>query len=260
MALVMAYFGTPAMLAAWLVRQTWWRQAGAKVAGMDAPAWLLAAAAATLPTDRRDWGAAMEAELAQVPEQERAAPWRFAVGCAGAACLAATGYYLAEHPSYPQTSGRGIALSLPPVTAVALAVALAGCVWLTLRPPHWLLPHRPGRWFGIGMAVALVAGLVLASRQQLHHGEPGSVGMILYLIGGPILVILPGSAVGAAVGRSFRSGLWACAWAVVLAMPLLIAAWLVEALRWYQQGRGMLLDGDGALGVGVNLAEGSGGA
>jgi hypothetical protein len=43
-------------------------------------------------------------------------------------------------------------------------------------------------------------------------------------------------------------------------MPLLIAAWLVEALRWYQQGRGMLLDGDGALGVGVNLAEGSGGA
>ena len=84
--------------------------------------------------------------------------------------------------------------------------------------------------------------------------------MILYLIGGPILVILPGSAVGAAVGRSFRSGLWACAWAVVLAMPLLIAAWLVEALRWYQQGRGMLLDGDGALGVGINLARGSGGA
>jgi hypothetical protein len=53
-----------------------------------------------------------------------------------------------------------------------------------------------------------------------------------------------------------RSGPWACAWAVALAAPLLIAAWLAEALRWYQQGRGMLLDGDGALGVGVNLGDG----
>jgi hypothetical protein len=54
-----------------------------------------------------------------------------------AACLAATGYYLAEYPSYPRTRGRGIALSLPPVTAVALALALAGGVWLALRPSRW---------------------------------------------------------------------------------------------------------------------------
>jgi hypothetical protein len=66
-------------------------------------------------------------------------------------------------------------------------------------------------------------------------------------------VILPGSAVAAAVGRSFRSGLWACAWAVVLAAPLLVAAWLAEALRWDQVGRGMVLDGAGGLGVGANL-------
>jgi len=59
--------------------------------------------------------------------------------------------------------------------------------------------------------------------------------------------------VAAAVGRSFRSGLWACAWATVLAAPLLIAAWLVEALRWDQVGRGMVLDGEGGLGVGANL-------
>ena len=48
-----------------------------------------------------------------------------------AACLAVTGYYLAEYPSFPRTRGRGIALSLPPVTA------LAGGVWLALRPPRW---------------------------------------------------------------------------------------------------------------------------
>jgi hypothetical protein len=56
-------------------------------------------------------------------------------------------------------------------------------------------------------------------------------------------------------GRSFRSELWACAWATVLAAPLIIAAWLAEALRWYQQGRGMLLDGDGGGGVGANLGD-----
>ena len=62
-----------------------------------------------------------------------------------AACGAATVYYLAEYPSYPQTRGLGIALSLPPRTAVVLAVLLAGCLGLALRPPRWLLADRVGR-------------------------------------------------------------------------------------------------------------------
>jgi hypothetical protein len=76
--------------------------------------------------------------------------------------------------------------------------------------------------------------------------------MMFYLLPGLILWVT-GSAAAAAVGRSFRSGLWACAWATVLSVPLLIAAWLAEALHWYQQGRGMLLDGEGGIGVGANL-------
>ena len=60
--------------AALLVVDHWWRQTGAGVAGLDGPARLLAAAAATLPADRRDWGAAMTAELTQV--QDRPARWR----------------------------------------------------------------------------------------------------------------------------------------------------------------------------------------
>jgi hypothetical protein len=145
--------------------------------------------------------------------------------------------------------------SLPPVAAVVLAVLLAGCAWLALRPPRWLLPDRHARRFGVGMAVALIAGFVLTtSRQEL--GDPhGSEGMVFYLLIGPILVVLTGSAAAAAVGRSFRSGLWACAWAIVLGAPLLIAAWLAEALRWYQQGQGTVLDGAGGLGVGVNLGD-----
>jgi hypothetical protein len=41
----------------------------------------------------------------------------------------------------------------------------------------------------------------------------------------------------------------------VLGAPLLVAVWLAEALHWYQQGRGMLLDGEGGIGVGANLGD-----
>ncbi|HKQ02555.1 MAG TPA: hypothetical protein VJ735_19715, partial [Actinomycetes bacterium] len=140
--------------------------------------------------------------------------------------------------------------SLPPVTAAVLAVLLAGCLWLTLRPPRWLLPDRHARRFGVGMAVALVAGFVLTNSRHEVGDPPGSEGMVFYLLIGPILVVLTGSAAAAAVGRSFRSGVWACAWAAVLGAPLLVAAWLAEALRWYQQGQGTALDG-----AGVNLGD-----
>jgi len=331
MAIWMAVFGTPWMIAAWLLWRAWWRQAGTELSARDGPGWLLAAAAATLPAGRRDWGAAMTTELAQV--HGSAARWRFAAGCARAAvfpprgsqapvlvagalavtaiaatalatgaalpagrvfsltfvgllggvatlavarsrrvgragpgpaiaglalagvaaCLAATIYYLAEYPAYHRGHPPARLLSLPPVSAVVLAVGLAGCVWLALTPPRWLLPDRHARRFGAAMAVALVGGFVLDSRLIQPGLERGSHGLIGYLINGPLLVILTGSAVAAAVGRSFRSGLWACAWATVLAAPLLIAAWLVEALRWDQVGRGMVLDGEGGLGVGANL-------
>jgi hypothetical protein len=151
--------------------------------------------------------------------------------------------------------GQAVAVSLPPVTAVVLAVALAGCLGLALRPPRWLLPDRTARWFGIAMAVALVGGFLLDARLVQPGLDPGSHGMMDYLLSGPLLVILPGSALAAAVGRSLRSGLWACAWAVVLAAPLLITAWLAEALHWDQVGRGAVLDGDGPMGVGVNLGD-----
>jgi hypothetical protein len=330
MAIWMAVFGTPWMLAAWLLWRAWWRRAVATLSGLDGPGWLLAAAAATLPADRRDWGAAMTAELAQV--QDRAARWRFAAGCgrtavfppggnraatgvagvlavaavvaaalatgavlpagrvfalafvgllgglatlavarsrrvgragpgpastalalAGVAgSLAFTTYYLAEYPSYHQLRQPWMGVSLPPVTAVVLAVVLAGCLWLGWRPPRWLLPDRHARRFGIGMAVALVAGFVLTSHRELRDTAL-DVGMMDYLLFAPPVVLLAGSAAAGAVGRSFRAGLRACAWATVLGAPLLIAAWLAEALRWHEQRGQLLLDGEGGLGVGANL-------
>lgn len=339
MAIWMAVFAMPAMLAAWLLWRAWWRRAGTRVSALDGPGLLLAAATATLPADRRDWGTAMAAELTQV--QGGAARWRFAAGCARAAvlppgssraamavtgalavaataaitlvtaaalpagrvfgpvfvglvgglatlmvarprrageagsgpaavgpalavaglalagvagCVAFTTYYLVEHPSYHWAAHPpGDPVSLPPVTAVVLAVLLAGCLGLALRPPRWLVPDRLARWFGVTMAITLVGGFLLEARLVQPGLEPGSHGMMGYLFTGPLLVILPGSVAAAVVGRSFRTGLGACVLALVLGAPLLIMAWLAEALPWYQQGRGMLLDGEGGLGVGANV-------
>jgi hypothetical protein len=170
-----------------------------------------------------------------------------------AACIASTGYYLAEYPFYHRVHPPATSVSLPPVTAVVLAIVLVGCLWLALTPPRWLLGGRPARRVGLGMAVALVVGFVLTSRLALRGVAVPDGRVTGYLILAPIVVLLPGSAVAAAVGWSFRSGLQACAWAAVLGTPMVVVAWLAEALRWYQQGRGLFLDGDGGFGVGANL-------
>ena len=44
---------------------------------------------------------------------------------------------------------------------MVLAAAWAGCLWLALTPPRWLLPDRHARRFGIPIAIALAAGFVL---------------------------------------------------------------------------------------------------
>jgi hypothetical protein len=331
MAIWMAVFGTPWTVAAWLLWRAWWRRAGAELSVLDGPALLLAAASATLPADRRDWGTAMTAELAQV--QDPAARWRFAAGCARAAvcppggnraavvagaltfaalaatglatgaalpagrvfalsfvglvgalatlaaarsgragrvgpgpvvagvglagvagCVGFTAWYVAEYPLTHQGHPPTISATLPPVTAVVLAVVLAGCLWLALRPPRWLLPDRHARRFGVGTALALVAGFALSSRLGLRGGE-ADAGVMSYLLFAAPLVVLAGSAAAAAAGRSFRTGLWACAWATVLGGLLIVVAWLAEAPRWYRQVGGLLLDGEGGVGMGANLGD-----
>jgi hypothetical protein len=332
-AIWMAVFGTPSVIAAQLLWRAWWRRAGAELSALDGPGWLLVAATATLPAARRDWGAAMTAELAQV--QGGVSRWRFAAGCArtavcppggsraavtvaGAltfAALAATGlatgavlpagrvfaltfvglvgglatlavarsgrggragpgpvaaglglagvascvgfttWYVAEYPvthqGYPPTTSA----TLPPATAVVLAVVLAGCLWLTLRPPRWLRGDRPARRFGVGMAITLAAGFVLTSRLGLRGVDLVDGGMFSYLFFVAPLAVLAGSAAAAAAGRSFRAGLWACAWATVLGGLLIVVAWLAEAPHWYRQVGGLLLDADAGVGMGANLGD-----
>jgi hypothetical protein len=341
MALWMAVFGTPWMVAAQLLWRGWWRQAGAGLSALDGPARLLTAAATMLPPDRREWGAAMAAELAQV--RGRAARWRFAAGCARAAvlpphtnrvavgvaaalaaaavaaaalatgalvpamrvfavafvglvgglatlavarsrrvgrvrpnlaaatglagiggCIAYTTHYLANYPSTYRAHPPVTSLTLPPETALVLATALAGCLWLALAPPRWLLSSRAARYGGLAMAAGLVTGFLLQARPSLAVwlGLGGVVGrnpeVMGYLLFAPLVLVLPGAAVAAAAGRSFRAGLGACAFGLALGAPLVVAVWLAEALRVYRLDGGLLLDGDGGfgvIGVGANLGD-----
>jgi hypothetical protein len=71
------------VVAALLVLHFWLVRAGARLVATDPPGRVLAAAVATLPAHRRDWGAAMCAELDEV--RGRPARWRFALSCARAA-------------------------------------------------------------------------------------------------------------------------------------------------------------------------------
>ena len=108
----------PWMVTAWLLWWAWRTEAASSSTTMDPPARLLAMAIATLPEGRRDWGAAMVAELAQV--RDHSGRWRFAVGCARVAI-------------FPPRSNRS-----PVAVAAALgggAVILAGFTVGEAFPP-----------------------------------------------------------------------------------------------------------------------------
>jgi hypothetical protein len=96
--------------------------------------------------------------------------------------------------------------------------------------------------------------MVVLSRLGLRGALGLEGGLWGYLFHAPIVVVAVGSAAAAAVGRSLRAGLQACAWATVLGMLLVIVAWLAEAPRWTQLGRGSLLDAD-TVTLGENLGD-----
>jgi hypothetical protein len=160
----------------------------------------------------------MTAELTQV--RDRGARWQFAAGCARATV-------------FPPGGNRAVV-----VVTGALTVAALAATWLATGA---LLP--PARVF------ALTCELGLRGVDLLDEG------MIGYLLFYPPAILLAGSAVAAAAGRSFHTGIAACAWATMLGALLVIVAWLAEAPRWYRQLGGMLLDSDGGIGMGTNLGD-----
>jgi hypothetical protein len=106
-----------------------------------------------------------------------------------------------------------------------------------------------------GLALAGIAGCLGFTTWYLAGVDLADAGMISYLLFATPSVVLAGSVAAAVAGRSFRAGLWACAWATLLGVPLIIAAWLAEAPHWYRRFGGLLLDADSGVGMGANLGD-----
>jgi len=299
-----------------LVRR-WWASIGARLSTMDPQGRLLAGAVAALPEHRRDWGAAMLAELPQVEGAWRR--WRFAFSCvrvallsppaagwpltalvtvvagfavvaagsvtraavpglevfAGAfvafigllavvrsirsggvrlrvpfplillaavvaACIGVTMTFLLRHPDAAQ--------SLPPSSAVFLAVVLGGALWLAFSPPRSLAGDQAGPHIGVGMAVVF-AGVVALS---VRNPEGLLIGLFMIWLGAPLFAAA--GFLGALAGRSFRTGLHAAAWSIFGSILSLYAMWLPAALSFFEREGSLLLDGDSGS-VGTNLGD-----
>jgi hypothetical protein len=124
LAIWIAVFATPWMVAARLLWRTWWRRGRLGSAGP---------------------GPARRSPGWRWPGRWLPGPYRLVRG---------------RVPSTYRGHPAIASATLPPATAVVLAAVLAGGLWLALRPPRWLLPDRRARRFGVGMALAGVAGFV----------------------------------------------------------------------------------------------------
>jgi hypothetical protein len=126
---------------------------------LDAPGRLLAVAVATLPDHRREWGAAMAAELAGITEP--AARWRFALSCVPAAL------WLPGTVRAPLL----VATTVVAVVAVAAADPMVGSV-------------VPGLALFATVFAAVLGGLAVVSVAR-SHGIRGWVGVptIVVVIG-----------------------------------------------------------------------------
>jgi hypothetical protein len=152
-------------------------------------------------------------------------------GSAGAAgCIAIVGYYLATDASTVLDSSA----------AVTLAVVLAGFLWLSLAPPRSLTPSRRTSWVGPAAGLAVAAGLFAEARLNNEWVGP-------YLIGAPVLALFMASALAAALGKSFRAGLQAAVWTVMVTSLLSFAVFVVEAVRFGRANGVSLVDGDGPI-------------
>ncbi|WP_280468823.1 hypothetical protein [Nocardia cyriacigeorgica] len=212
----------------------------------DGAARVLGLATAALPEHRRDWGAAMLAELDHI--QDPAARRRFAVsaartavfapgdprldtrangvaaaiGSAGVAAAAASvGWFVVNHPS-----GAGAM----PLTLVTMSVAILVSGWLVLFPPQQLRGQTLARWTGIGAGLFTAAGVFLAARTLGNADGPGFTAVPLMLLA----LLLAPAAVGV-LRRSLWPGVQTAVWCVVSGVPAVVAVYVPESMAYYDR-------------------------
>jgi hypothetical protein len=274
-ALLLAVPATLWAIAARLVVHHWWSRHGIHLAGTDMPGRLLAAAMAVLPVHRREWGAAMTAELAEV--HGRHARWRFALSAARTAVWAPrSGAWPVPAPALLVGGGVAVAITvtviflrrdptaaeyLSPLGTGFLTAILVGCLWIAVVTSRSLGTRRLAPYVGAGVALVYVAGLLLLIRAAYNPlieagvGDPATMpaqqqqasGLaLLWLTVGLAVACFLAALMAGLIDRSFRAGLLAGIWAGILILPLAYAVWLHEALRLYPVNGGLLFFGDGA--------------
>ena len=199
----------------------------------DLPAKVVELVSRLLRGDRRDWGAAMTAELAQLSDGP--ARWRFAVGCAWAVliapahpgayapgvairvtfvagvvgCIAATAYAVT---TWPHAAGE-----ISGVTAAWFVAALAAYLWIALRPPNALVAHGDAARRGATVGIVLfLVGAIGRSVIDAFVPPDGDLAIGVFLtvsVGGTLL------ATAFAMSRarqSFGAGVTASLWVALV--------------------------------------------
>ncbi|MFC5213384.1 hypothetical protein [Streptomyces coerulescens] len=153
--------------------------------------------------------------------------------------IALAAYVLVQDPPAERALGSSHAL--------VLAVFLAGCLWLVLAPPRALTTGRLAR--GAGLATAVLLGVCF-----VWSARTGDV-LATYVFLPPVVLSFLGSAVAAAVRRSFRTGVQTTVWTTVTGTLLVFACWLVEGLHRFRVEGALLLDGETRYPVGTNVTD-----
>jgi hypothetical protein len=237
-----------AVLALWVS----WRL---RVPAPDGPSGLLGLAVAVTPGSRREWGAAMTAELAGLTG--RTERWRFALSCVPAALfpprrarraastpaplrrlaappalvlgglgIAAVVYLVIR---YWQPGPVGITPVHDPVVLSLSALGFGAVVWLAVATPGTLGTDKEA--FQVGLGTGLAMGLLTFAA--------GPFPILLGVVGLPWVTVTV-----AAVRQSFRSGVrtavWASAFTTLAGIPAFVVGALVSFARdgeiWYGDG------------------------
>ncbi len=217
----------------------------------DLPAHIVAIAARALQRDRREWSAAMTAELAQL--HARADRWTFALGCARAALVA---------PRHPDSDEPGLAVRLTFLAGVAGCIAATTVVlttwphaasdissglaawfaaslfvylWIALRPPRALIMRRDAvrRGVAFGFALFLVTAIGKSAIDRLvpPSNDDGILG--IFLIVTVVGTIAMTGFAAARAGRSFSAGVVATVWVGLVCSILAFNADLLEILMGF---------------------------
>ena len=256
----------PWVIAVRIVIGASWRRTVAERPDADGPEWLLSAAMLALPSQRQEWGRAMSVELAEVVGQT--ARWRFGLGAARTAlfpprslsagvrragsvlsasmavgvigCIAVTVYFLTEHPGARELlTIKGLA---------AMAIVLGFGLWTILATPTLLTPSGSTR------IIALTTGLILAIG-YLATARYSGIDAGVWVVFGPMIVLLLAAMIGAMWERSFGAGVRVAVWGALLGTLLMFLVGVPEAIQHYQIDQSLFFDGEGGYPIGMILAD-----